>query len=427
MYVKWGGTLWATEIDHSPLDVVAWHGNYAPYKYDLRALLAGRADPVRPCRSVDLHGADLAVRDARHRQYRLRDLPRPLAGGREHFPPALVPHQRDERVHGADLRRQYDAKTGRASCRAACRCTTPCCRTVRTWTPSRSASNVELKPHKLEGTLAFMFETRFPQRVTAFAAQTKALQKDYGAYGHEAEEALQSEPAIECDDGCNSIKPMIRSSRAGCPRPMVIRTSRSRTCRSASSAPGGGGAAGRRGHRRQDPRPAAALAAASSRARPRGCRGGFRSTLNPFLALGAGPRRALAHSAVRIAGTGLPEQGSVEACLHRCGRLHAAPAGAHRRLHRLLCRHSSCHQCRQAVPSRQSAAAELQVRADRLSRPRFVDRAVRRAGAPPEGPDEAARRRQRRASAPARRLDYELELGIWIGPGNALGEPIPIG
>lgn len=28
--------------------------------------------------------------------------------------------------------------------------------------------------------------------------------------------------------------------------------------------------------------------------------------------------------------------------------------------------------------------------------------------------------------APTERLDYELELGIWIGPGNALGEPIPI-
>ena len=28
---------------------------------------------------------------------------------------------------------------------------------------------------------------------------------------------------------------------------------------------------------------------------------------------------------------------------------------------------------------------------------------------------------------PSRNLDYELELGIWIGPGNALGEPIPIG
>ena len=43
MFVKWGGTLWATDIEHSPLDVVAWHGNYAPYKYDLR-----RYSPVGP-------------------------------------------------------------------------------------------------------------------------------------------------------------------------------------------------------------------------------------------------------------------------------------------------------------------------------------------------------------------------------------------
>jgi hypothetical protein len=41
--VKWGGSLWTTEIAHSPLDVVAWHGNYAPYKYDLR-----RYSPVGP-------------------------------------------------------------------------------------------------------------------------------------------------------------------------------------------------------------------------------------------------------------------------------------------------------------------------------------------------------------------------------------------
>ncbi|MGH7071042.1 MAG: homogentisate 1,2-dioxygenase, partial [Acetobacteraceae bacterium] len=41
--VKWGGSLWVTELDHSPLDVVAWHGNYAPYKYDLR-----RFSPVGP-------------------------------------------------------------------------------------------------------------------------------------------------------------------------------------------------------------------------------------------------------------------------------------------------------------------------------------------------------------------------------------------
>lgn len=32
---KFGGNLWATDYDHSPLDVVAWHGNHAPYVYDL--------------------------------------------------------------------------------------------------------------------------------------------------------------------------------------------------------------------------------------------------------------------------------------------------------------------------------------------------------------------------------------------------------
>src|SRR6185436_3996810 len=32
---KFGGNLWSCEIDHSPFNVVAWHGNYYPYKYDL--------------------------------------------------------------------------------------------------------------------------------------------------------------------------------------------------------------------------------------------------------------------------------------------------------------------------------------------------------------------------------------------------------
>src|SRR6266581_53287 len=51
LLVKWGGELYATDIGQSPLDVVAWHGNYAPYKYDLRrfspvgALLFDHPDP----------------------------------------------------------------------------------------------------------------------------------------------------------------------------------------------------------------------------------------------------------------------------------------------------------------------------------------------------------------------------------------------
>src|SRR5205807_1619250 len=36
LVAKFAGHLWAARIDHSPLDVVAWHGNHAPYRYDLR-------------------------------------------------------------------------------------------------------------------------------------------------------------------------------------------------------------------------------------------------------------------------------------------------------------------------------------------------------------------------------------------------------
>ena len=36
LVAKFQGNLWSAKTDHSPLDVVGWHGNYAPYKYDLR-------------------------------------------------------------------------------------------------------------------------------------------------------------------------------------------------------------------------------------------------------------------------------------------------------------------------------------------------------------------------------------------------------
>ncbi len=58
---KFQGSLWATELDHSPLDVVAWHGNYAPYKYDLARFKTHQHGQLRPSRSVDLHRPDLAV------------------------------------------------------------------------------------------------------------------------------------------------------------------------------------------------------------------------------------------------------------------------------------------------------------------------------------------------------------------------------
>ena len=41
------------------------------------------------------------------------------------------------------------------------------------------ASNAQLKPHKLADTMAFMFETRHPQRVTRYAADHASRQDDY--------------------------------------------------------------------------------------------------------------------------------------------------------------------------------------------------------------------------------------------------------
>ena len=85
----------------------------------------------------------------------------------------------------------------------------------------------------------------------------------------------------------------------------------------------------------------------------------------------------------------------------RRGRVHDASAGDDRRLHRLLRRHPPRDERRQTVPARQSAAAELQVGADRLSRPRLVDRRQRRRRSAAARPAQAAERRPRRRSGRA--------------------------
>ena len=82
-----------TTLGHSPLDVVAWHGNYAPYKYDLRRFSPVGAILYRSSRPLDLHRADRAIGDAGHGEYRLRDFSGALAGRGKHLPPALVPHE----------------------------------------------------------------------------------------------------------------------------------------------------------------------------------------------------------------------------------------------------------------------------------------------------------------------------------------------
>jgi len=183
LYVKWGGALWAATIEHSPLDVVAWHGNYAPYKYDLRRfspvgpLLFDHADPsiftvlTSPSETSGTANIDFVIFPERW-----------LVAENTFRPPWYHMNVMSEfmgLVFG-----QYDAKPqgfvpGGISVH----------NTMLPHGPDsdafEAASNVELRPRKLEGTLAFMFETRFPQRVTTFAAQTEALQSSYAAYGRQ--------------------------------------------------------------------------------------------------------------------------------------------------------------------------------------------------------------------------------------------------
>jgi len=91
LFVKWGGSLFVTgsHIRRSTW----WHGTAITRrtKYDLRSFSRSR-NQLRSSGSLDLHRADLAVRDRRRRQRRFRDLPGALGGGGKHLPSALVSH-----------------------------------------------------------------------------------------------------------------------------------------------------------------------------------------------------------------------------------------------------------------------------------------------------------------------------------------------
>jgi homogentisate 1,2-dioxygenase len=169
------GSLWTTTLDHSPLDVVAWHGNYAPYRYDLsRFNTINTVSFDHPDPSIfsvltapsDLPGranADFVIFP-----------PRWMVAEDTFRPPWFHRNVMSEAmglVHGA-----YDAKAegfqpGGLSLHNLMSGHGP---DVESW---RKASEAELKPHKIEGTMAFMVETCWPYRPTAWALEH--AQHDY--------------------------------------------------------------------------------------------------------------------------------------------------------------------------------------------------------------------------------------------------------
>src|SRR6266850_267728 len=153
-----------------------------------------------------------------------------------------------------------------------------------------------------------------------------------------------------------------------------------------------GAGARRRGDRRPDPRPRRARRAHRADAeRPRGD--------GPQGGAQAAPR-AVACPVGQVAATQTPAK---VPCAHAADR--AVPAGRGGRLQRLLHRHPPCDQYRPPAAPRQSAAAELQMGADRLSRPRLVDRRLGNGRAPSPRTAQGARcARARLCAEPTPRL-----------------------
>jgi homogentisate 1,2-dioxygenase len=169
------GSLWTTTLDHSPLDVVAWHGNCAPWRYELakfntiNSVSFDHPDPsiftvlTSPSNVPGRANADFVIFP-----------PRWMVAEETFRPPWFHRNVMSEAmglIHGA-----YDAKAegfspGGLSLHNLMSGHGP---DVESW---KKASEAELKPHKIEGTMAFMVETCWPYRPTRFALDR--AQPDY--------------------------------------------------------------------------------------------------------------------------------------------------------------------------------------------------------------------------------------------------------
>ncbi len=175
--IKWCGQFHETQIGQSPLDVVAWHGNYAPYKYDLStycpvgAILFDHPDPsiftvltapsgVPGTANIDFvlfrerwMVAEDTFRPPWYHKNIMSELMGNIYGQYDAKPKGFVPGGMS--LHNMMLPHGPDKNA------------------------FEGASNAELKAEKLDNTMSFMFETRFPQHLTEFAAKEAPLQDDY--------------------------------------------------------------------------------------------------------------------------------------------------------------------------------------------------------------------------------------------------------
>ncbi len=177
LIAKFGGQLFTSTLNHSPLDVVAWHGNYVPHKYDLahfntiNTVSFDHPDPsiftvlTSPSEIVGTANVDFVIFP-----------PRWMVAEKTFRPPYFHRNVMSELmglIHG-----KYDGKAegfvpGGASLHNAMSAHGPDAPTFD------RASNATLEPDYLSNTLAFMFESRFVLNPTKQALKHEALQNEY--------------------------------------------------------------------------------------------------------------------------------------------------------------------------------------------------------------------------------------------------------
>ncbi len=177
LVAKFQGRLWVTDLDHSPLDVVAWHGNYAPYKYDLalfntvNTVSFDHPDPsiftvlTSPSGTPGTANCDFVIFP-----------PRWMVAERTFRPPWF--HRNIMSEYMGLIRGVYDAKAegfapGGGSLH---NCMSPHGPDAATF---EKASAAELAPEYQGNTLAFMFESRYVFHPTEAALEATFRQRDY--------------------------------------------------------------------------------------------------------------------------------------------------------------------------------------------------------------------------------------------------------
>ena len=177
LVAKFGGHLFSSQLDHSPLDVVAWVGTTAPYKYNL-----SRFNVIN---SVSFDHPDPSIFTVLTSQSETQGVanidfvifpPRWVVSENTFRPPWFHRNIMSEfmgLIHGV-----YDAKEkgfmpGGASLH---NCMSPHGPEAEVF---EKASKTKLEPVKYKETMAFMFESRFVFSPTRFALESRARQTDY--------------------------------------------------------------------------------------------------------------------------------------------------------------------------------------------------------------------------------------------------------